>query len=150
MYQALKCKRCTYNERTQFKTILCATAGHNNLVPLPVLQGAVCGGPNASKRMTDTLCTYILIDQAELEASHYDEHLHLVTINLFSSPAGQVERSPSTIVPDIWITVSLSHQISHYIQMTRPAARDMKKEGECKTAKSSCDFVATNVLMPGS
>ena len=49
----------------------------NNLVPLPVLQGAVCGGPNASKRMTDTLCTYILINQAELEASQYDEHLHL-------------------------------------------------------------------------
>ena len=72
MYQAVKCKHCTYNERMQFKIILCATAGHNNLVPLPVLQGAVCGGPNASKRMTDT---YILMNQAE--ASHYDEHLHL-------------------------------------------------------------------------
>ena len=46
---------------------------------------------------------------------------------LFSSLAGQVERSPSIIAPDIWITLSLSHQISHYIQMTIPAARDMKE-----------------------
>ena len=77
--------------------------------------------------------TYILIDQAELD----NEHLHwklfihfLLTFSyykLFSSHAGQMERSPSIIVPDIWITLSLSHQISHYIQMTRPAARDMKE-----------------------
>ena len=43
---------------------------------------------------------------------------------VFSSPAGFVERSPSILVTDIWITVSLSHQISHYIQTTIPAARD--------------------------
>ena len=43
---------------------------------------------------------------------------------VFSSPAGFVERSPSILAPDIWITASLSHQISHYIQMTIPAARD--------------------------
>ena len=41
-----------------------------------------------------------------------------------NSLAGSVERSPSILVPGIWITVSLSHQISHYIQMTIPAARD--------------------------
>ena len=46
---------------------------------------------------------------------------------LFSSPAGPVERSPPILVPDIWITLSLSHQISHYIQTTIPAARDMKE-----------------------
>ena len=78
---------------------------------------------------------YILIDQAELQASVI-VCSHFFTINLFSSPAGCVERSPSIIVPDIWIKVSLSHQTSHYIQMTRPAARDMKKEGECKTEKT--------------
>ena len=67
---------------------------------------------------------------------------------LFSSHAGQMEKSPSILVPDIWITLSLSHQISHYIQMTIPAARDMKKEGECKTAKiAAVNFVATNVSM---
>ena len=43
---------------------------------------------------------------------------------VFSSPAGFVERSPSILVTDIKITVSLSHQISHYIQMTIPADRD--------------------------
>ena len=43
---------------------------------------------------------------------------------VFSSLAGSVERSPSILVPDIWITVSLSHQTSHYIQTTIPAARD--------------------------
>ena len=43
---------------------------------------------------------------------------------VFSSLAGFVERSPSILVTDIWITASLSHQISHYIQMTLPAARD--------------------------
>ena len=43
---------------------------------------------------------------------------------VFSSPAGFVERSPSILAPDIWITVSLSHQISHYIQTTIPAASD--------------------------
>ena len=43
---------------------------------------------------------------------------------VFSSPAGFVERSPSILVTDIWITASLSHQISHYIQMTQPVARD--------------------------
>ena len=43
---------------------------------------------------------------------------------VFSSPAGSVERSPSILVTDIWITASLSHQIYHYIQMTTPAARD--------------------------
>ena len=86
----LECSLCvsstkvqTLHECMQFETILCATAGHNNLVPLPVLQGAVCGGPNASKRMTDTLCTYILIDQAELEASHYNMHLHLKLFSTF-------------------------------------------------------------------
>ena len=43
---------------------------------------------------------------------------------VFSSHAGPVEMSPSILVPYIWITASLSHQISHYIQMTKPAARD--------------------------
>ena len=43
---------------------------------------------------------------------------------VFSSLAGSVERSQSILAPDIWITASLSHQISHYIQMTLPAARD--------------------------
>ena len=43
---------------------------------------------------------------------------------VFSSPAGFVERSPSILVTDIWITASISHQISHYIQMTQPVARD--------------------------
>ena len=43
---------------------------------------------------------------------------------VFSSPAGFVEMSTSILVTDIWITVNLSHQISHYIQTTRPVARD--------------------------
>ena len=44
---------------------------------------------------------------------------------VFSSLAGCVERSPSILVTDIWITASLSHQISHYNQLTKPAARDV-------------------------
>ena len=44
---------------------------------------------------------------------------------VFSSLAGSVERSASILVTDIWITASLSHQISHYIQMTFPAASDV-------------------------
>ena len=43
---------------------------------------------------------------------------------VFSSLAGSVDRSPSILVPDIWMIASLSHQICHYIQMTQPAARD--------------------------
>ena len=43
---------------------------------------------------------------------------------VFSSLAGSVERSPYILVHDIRITASLSHQISHYIQMTLPAARN--------------------------
>ena len=56
---------------------------------------------------------------------------------LFSSPAGREERSPSIIVPDISITVSLSHQISHYIQMTIPAARDMKEGRRMQDSKKA-------------
>ena len=43
---------------------------------------------------------------------------------VFSSLAGPVERSLFILVTNIWITASLSHQISHYIQMTIPADRD--------------------------
>ena len=43
---------------------------------------------------------------------------------VFSSLASSVERSPSILVTDIWITASLSHQTSHYIQMAPPVARD--------------------------
>ena len=59
---------------------------------------------------------YIMYIQASVISAH------VFTINLFSSPAGPVERSLSITAPDIWITVNLSHQISHYIQITRTAA----------------------------
>ena len=44
---------------------------------------------------------------------------------VFSSLAGSVERSRSITAPDIRFTASLSHQITHYTQMTLPAARDV-------------------------
>ena len=37
-----------------------------------------------------------------------------------SLPAGLVEKSLSLIIPDIWVTASLFHQIPHYIGETKP------------------------------
>ena len=61
---------------------------------------------------------------AELEVSFYDEHLHSTNLLLCMQIllAGFVKRSQSIIVSDIWIPLSLSHQIPHYIQMTIPGA----------------------------
>ena len=47
---------------------------------------------------------------------------HTILHGIFMcSPAGPVEKNISTIVHDISITVSFSHQISHHIQTTIPA-----------------------------
>ena len=53
---------------------------------------------------------------------------------LMCSPAGPVEKSLSIVVPDIWITVSFSHQISHHIQMTITAV--FEKANTCSTPHS--------------
>ena len=145
----------------QFKTILCVTAGHNNLVPLPVLQGAVCGGPNASKKMTDTLCTYILIDQAELEASHYNMHLHLKLFGTFSAYYEPVKTIQLTCWPGGEESV---HNCSRHLDHTEPQSPDIslyphdqtcsqRYEGRKENARqqrAAVNFVATNVSMPGS
>ena len=39
------------------------------------------------------------------------------------SPAGRVKRSPSSIVPDIGITVSFIHQTSDYIEISIPGVK---------------------------
>ena len=44
-------------------------------------------------------------------------------INSFSSHAGIVKRSPSSIVPGIWITVTFIHQTLCYLQMTMPVKK---------------------------
>ena len=142
-----KVQTFTYNERTQFKTILCVTAGHNNLVPLPVLQRAVCGGPNASKRMTDTLCTYILIDQAELEASHYNTHLHLIlsayyepvkTIQLTCWPSG--EESVHTCPRHLDHTEPQSPDISLHPDDQTCSQRYEGRKENARHLKCSCEF----------
>ena len=43
----------------------------------------------------------------------HNKYHHIMTYSL----AGIVKRSPSDIVIDIGITVSISHQISHYIEV---------------------------------
>ena len=57
------------------------------------------------------------------QPSEYGHH-HIIMYSL----AGVVKRSRSIIVPDIGITVSVSHQISDYIEMSVPKRKRVDYE----------------------
>ena len=66
------------------------------------------------------------------------------------SPAGAVERSLSIIVPDIRITVSFSHQISHHIQTTIPAVFEKQTFAVHHTVFTNTEMHVNRALYPGS
>ena len=76
---------------------------------------------------------------------------HTILHGIFMcSPAGPVEKSLSIVVPDIRITVSFSHQISHQIQMTIPAVFEKTNTCSNHTVFTNTDMNVKRASYPGS
>ena len=75
---------------------------------------------------------------------------HTILHGIFMcSPAGPAEKNLSTIVHDIRITVSFSHQISHHIQMIIPAVFEKQTLTVHHTVFTNTDMHVNRASYPG-